>query len=91
VTEKCNCWSQKLEMLKEHIIPELPKHEELDIQWQGYAHFMSGDYSPVKGRVNVTYNGFKKNGNLKANMTKTEALLDFNFCPFCGRKYNKGD
>ena len=88
---KCNCFSDILDRMKSQVIEQIPEAEQtLEINWEGYAFFFSGDFVPVNPKIVYSYRGNKKDGTPKANRTKGEARLLCDYCPFCGRKLEKG-
>ena len=82
----CNCFDEKLVLIKAHIKPQLPeKHTDLNIEWEGYSFFTDGKpHVPVNPKVRIEYRGFKKNGDPKANLTKDSVSMLARYCPFCG-------
>jgi len=89
---KCNCYEEKMKLVKSKIMEEIPNNAtEIDIRWDNYSYFMNGDYSPVNAGIKVEYRSIKKNGQPKANLTKSDTYLTFDYCPFCGRKLEKSN
>ena len=86
MSEKCNCYEEKMKLLKPKIMEKIPNDAtDIDIRWDGYSFFTGGDYNPVNAGIKVEYRGIKKSGEPKANLTKFDTYLTFDFCPFCGR------
>lgn len=84
---KCNCFSDTLERMKDRVIEKMPKDAiDLEVDWQGYAFFFSGDRVPVNPKIVYSYRSMKKDGTPKANRTKGEVAILCAYCPLCGRK-----
>lgn len=88
---KCNCFSEYLEKVKEQVIPQIPEgSSEIHLDWQNRVFLISGaDYSPVNPKVEIEYRKPKKGGGFAKGMTRDTVSVMMNFCPFCGRKYQK--
>ena len=90
MSDKCNCYEEKMKLAKPKIMENIPKKAtDVRINWDGYSFFLNGDYSPVNALIKVEYRGVKKNGDPKVNLTKFENYIVFNYCPFCGRELKK--
>lgn len=89
---KCTCFDDNLKIIKEKIGAQIPEGSiDVDINWDGYAYFMSGDYSPVNPKVNFEYRVPKTKGGHRKNLTKTQVYLYASFCCYCGRKLKKAE
>lgn len=89
---KCNCFEETLEKLTGHVQNQLNdrgvKYEDLTVDWQGRAYVLSaGEHSPVNPKIEVTYQGFKKNDEPTRNRSKDVISVMASHCMFCGRKY----
>lgn len=90
--QTCNCFEQTLNKLKDHVQSQLDergiKHEDLEIGWQNRTYILgSGEHSPVNPKIEVSYQGFKKNGEPARNRNKEVTSVMASHCMFCGRKY----
>lgn len=89
-TKKCTCFDDKLDVAKEHFGRVMQGDvTELDARWKGYS-YLSGDYCPVNPSIELTYRELKRNGEPKANLTKQLVIITCEYCPWCGRKLEKG-
>lgn len=91
--EKCNCFGDFLEKVEPKLKEQI-KGEFVDFNasWVGHSFFFSGDYCPVNPKIEVSYREFKRNGELKQNVTKQQVSILCSYCPMCGRKLkHKGE
>lgn len=88
---QCKCFSEMIEKVKDQLMDQIPEDAvEVDFSWENTAFFPSGgDYSPVNPRVKIEYRKPKKGGGHAKNLTKDSISILCNYCPFCGRKYEK--
>lgn len=90
--ERCNCFEENLKAVNEKIKEQIPEHENFKSNWKDRAYILGGgenEYAPVNPKIEFSYQGFKKSGDLKANRTKDTVSLTDNHCCFCGRKYKR--
>lgn len=90
---KCNCFSEYLEKVKEQVIPQIPEgSDEVHFNWQNRVFLISGkDYSPVNPKVEIEYRKPKRGGGFAKGMTRDTVSIMANYCAFCGRKYQKDE
>jgi len=89
MNDKCKCFEETLERLKDHVKKEkVPEGAcDFNIEFEGATYFfIGGDYSPVNPKVKYEYRLPKKGGGYRANMTKGDSIVIASFCCFCGRK-----
>ncbi|MBY7811632.1 hypothetical protein KW448_08230 [Vibrio fluvialis] len=84
---KCNCFSENLQKIKDKVIEKLPEGAlDVNVEWEGYSFFFSGDYVPVNPRISIEYRKAKKDGTPAKNLTKESVGMLCKYCPFCGRE-----
>lgn len=97
--EICTCFKNTLtrleEKIKEDLVENNVKYTDLKISWENEGYILgrhpdySADYSPVNPRIKVEFRGFKRNGDIKSNITKEMVPILASYCCYCGRKLNK--
>ena len=94
----CNCFKERLALIKEHVSKNLTEFEisTLSLEWKGYSFFMDGkDHIPVNPRVNIEYRTKKRNGDIAKSKKKDNVSMMARYCPYCGRdtkaEDNQGD
>lgn len=91
-TEVCNCFSENLERVKEHLISsgQIPKGaKDIKFEWEGRFLNLSGkDCSPVSPKIKFEYRPEKKGGGHAATLKRNNVGMSARHCCFCGRKYN---
>jgi len=92
MSDKCECFKDKLVLVEGHVNGKLPEGaHDLKVSWEGYSYFFSGDFSPVNPKVNIEYRKTKKNGDPAKSLTKDSISMIASFCCYCGRKLKKGE
>ncbi|CAM0038611.1 hypothetical protein SIPHO067v1_p0027 [Vibrio phage 51E28.1] len=91
---KCTCFDNILEKSKERVKAHLEEkgieiQGDVEVSWEGYSFFFSGDYSPVNAKIKVAYRPLKKDKTPQKNMKRDEMNILFDFCPYCGRPLGK--
>lgn len=87
---KCNCFNENLNRVKEHIESNLPENAmEFNAEWDGHSFFVSGDYSPVNPKINYSYRKLKVNGEPAKSITKDSISMLASYCCYCGRELDK--
>ena len=87
----CDCQRKTEERLLERFKQQCPEAKNHTATLTGYAVVFEGNSAITKGcmpvELSATYQ--LKNGGFKDK--KTKANMIFNYCPFCGKKYeNEG-
>lgn len=93
---KCTCLDDILEKAKERVKGSLQTRGidiegEIEVSWEGYSFFFSGDYCPVNGKLKVAYRPLKKDKTPQKNLKRDELAILFDFCPYCGRPLGKSE
>lgn len=87
---KCSCFEDTLAKVRGKIEESLPDGAiDVEVDWEGYMFFMSGDFSPVNPQIKYSYRKQKKDGSHAKGLTKDTALMIGSYCPYCGRKLGK--
>ncbi|WP_407198992.1 hypothetical protein [Citrobacter portucalensis] len=78
------------EKIHERLMEKVPAGSEVrkgfDTGWDNsWLNFSSGKVV-VMMKYKLAYRIKKKNGEMAKNLTRSEAAISMNFCPFCGEK-----
>ena len=84
----CNCNAQNLEVMKGHILKQLPEHTEFDANWSHGVFRLDGKSGDVMMNMKYEYRKVKTNGTPAKNMSRSDINLTMKYCPFCGVEYN---
>ncbi|MFV0511911.1 MAG: hypothetical protein ACK5M8_22060 [Shewanella algae] len=89
--KQCNCFQDLLEKVKSHLKDKIPEDAtEFEANWENSALILSsGDYSSVNPRINYSYRKVKRDGTNAKSLTRNSVSVFCDYCPFCGRKYEK--
>jgi len=89
MSERCECFRDKMELVKNKVSESLPKGiEGFTARWDNEVWIVNGeDRCSVNPKVNYEYFLPKKGGGFRLNKTKKEVSLLATHCCFCGRKY----
>lgn len=94
MSDKCNCFDEKLELIKEKVLEQVPEgSEDVKVEYENRTFILSAnsDYSPVNPKVKFEYRKPKKGGGMAKSLTKDSVIMVADFCCFCGRKLNKNN
>ena len=86
----CDCQSKTEARLLERFKQQNPEAKSHTATLTGYALILEGNHLITKGCMPAELSASYplKKGGLKDKKTKTNMI--FNYCPFCGEKYNEG-
>ncbi|MBE0379209.1 hypothetical protein [Pseudoalteromonas prydzensis] len=91
----CNCFTENLERIKNHLTESgaIPEGAiDIDVRWQNQVFILSDrDFSPVNPKINIAFRAPKKGGGHARNLCKNDVSIMATHCCYCGRKYNQAD
>lgn len=84
----CDCMNEMLEKSSDIIKEDIQgKYADFKADWTGRVFRLDGKANNVMLEAGYEYQGFKKNGEKRKNLTKGSIKASMSYCPFCGEKY----